>query len=238
MSSYKSLNFSIIYKMGKKKLFCCLIVLAALLCFISIFLLAFSFPKVPMNNVGRMQNIHSKAFDSGIYEPGRYYGGLIKSFITFPTNLQQFRFGGSGATEGAISTLTLERTVISISAGVTYRIRKELLDQLYSKYPNKNYEQKLISNAKSEIQAKATNYPLNDFYTSRRRLAYEFARFIRDRFEEDYCELVDFRLYEITIQAQVETQLIQTAVSTRQVETQQEQARISQLQGSMANLAS
>ncbi len=86
-----------------KKIFCILGVIFGIALFIGIFLLAFSFSKVPLHSVGLKQNIHSKKFDSAIFLPGRYYTGLVNSFITFPTNLQYIHFG-AGGTEGAVNT--------------------------------------------------------------------------------------------------------------------------------------
>lgn len=220
-----------------KKIFCYLFVIFGVICFISIFLLAFSFQKVPLNTVGIKQNIHSKSFSSNIYLPGRYYTGLVNTFITFPTNLQYIHFG-TGGTEGAINSQSSEGTIISISCGMSYKVRRELIKSLYDRYPNKNYQNKLVSNAKSEIQAKAVEYTVAQYFSSRREIAYEFSKLIRTRFEEDFVELVDFQLFEISIPTTTEEVLIQNAVSTRQVLTQQEQAKISTLEGSMANLES
>ncbi len=82
---------------------------------------------------------------------------------------------------------------------MSYRVRKELVKDLYDRYPNKNYQNKLVSNAKSEIQQKAVSYTVNQYYTNRREIAYEFSQLIRTRFEEDFVELHDFQLFDIVI---------------------------------------
>ena len=128
--------------MEKGRLFCILIVGAGIICFISIFLLAFSFSKVEMNQVGIRQNIHSKAFkDNTVYKSGRYYTGLVNKFITYPTTLQYIKFGSheGPSNEGPISTKTKDRSEITISCGFSYRLISEEIKKLYDKYPSKNH---------------------------------------------------------------------------------------------------
>ena len=134
-------------------------------------------------------NIASNIDKTRVYTAGRYFMGLGKEFIIYPTTVQQLDLPG-------IYAPTLDRQTVKIDIKLQYKLAPANLVNLYLKrnMAYGTFYRNVVTQTAKEICKEFETIP--DFYTKRVEISQAIEDKVREQLEAEYAELVAFQVSE------------------------------------------
>lgn len=158
-------------------------------------------------------NTVSKSIDSGkVYTSGRYFLGLARSFIVFPSTYQNIEFSSGSKSDGAPLRVQGNNGTITIEASMQYRLRLEHLVDLYKRHETK-YHDKFVRSAQSAIQKEAATIPATDYFSNREGVSSKLFDAVKVEFDREQIDLMDFQLRRVDLPSQVDVNILNQIVA-------------------------
>ncbi|KAL0208874.1 hypothetical protein P9112_011461 [Eukaryota sp. TZLM1-RC] len=145
---------------------------AALAVVTAITVFALTFSVLPQGYYACLYNSLSSSIDcSTIYEPGRRYVGLFKSFMTVPKTMVTLDFSDMSDAKRIVAR-TSDGTSLELDVSFQYTIRKENVKYLIANQANAQNALRLWrQTARSTLASVASNYQLSDYFEMRTEIA-------------------------------------------------------------------
>lgn len=184
-----------------------------------------SFSVLDPTEIGIAQNTIQRGIDSSkIYTSGRWFLGLGKTFIRYPTTRQNIYFGSSSDSSGSASGGPLVvRTPggqVTVEASLQYSLIPSRVVDLYGAF-QQNYHARLVTAASSAIQTAMQGADLQQFYTNRTLVQNLTFTALQNAFNGLYATCHDFQLRRVTLPATNEQQVVNKIVTEQRAKTAQ-----------------
>lgn len=153
---------------------------------------------------------------------GRYYLGLGKSFLIYPTSKQNIYFGASGnsgfgSPDAAAIVVRVPQGQVTIEASLQYSINISNVISLYRNF-QMDYHRRLVTVASSTVQTALQLLSINDFYANRTLVQALAESSLSSALAAQYVIFHDFQLRKVTLPTANEAQIVQKIISeVRQV---------------------
>jgi len=201
----------------------CAAICGIIVVIITIALVGSSFGYLHPTEIGIVQNTVQKGIDdTKIYTNGRYYLGLGKSFLIYPTTKQNIYFGSSsnsgfGSPDAAAIVVRVPQGQVTIEASLQYSININNVINLYRNF-QMDYHRRLVTIASSTVQTTLQQLSVNDFYTNRTLVQTLAETSLKTALAAQYVIFHDFQLRKVTLPSANEAQIVQKIISeVRQV---------------------
>lgn len=182
---------------------CCFIYIALIVT--SMILFSQAYETVQPGNFAILQNKFTKKFDPEIYFSGRYYTGIAKRFISYPTKYQTIIFSSrrSDAEAPPIASTTSSGSTLQVACLVQYLIRPERILDIYVKWPDQaRHKSDLLLSIKQSVSGIINQYSPDDFRTKRdeinTRMSFNVGQLMKETF---FVDLNVFTISEVILEA-------------------------------------
>lgn len=183
---------------------------------VSLILLGCSFSVLEVNNVGLKYNSITKTYDSDyIYPPGRYFTGLGRKIVDFPTTWQKLDFCNSDCETGAAITgrvgVGASAVSVHLSMTVYYKLRIERLPEIISFFPTKNWEARYSTIVKNAVAVTmgSSQLTVEDFLTNRAYIQKAMGWAINERLQPVYGYVTSVFIREVALGSQAHSSIDQ-----------------------------
>jgi hypothetical protein len=175
-------------------------------------LLSMSFGTVDYDEWGLMYSTRSNKIDGDqVYEAGRYYTGLWKSFHRYPrwetnidfTHAHASNVGGQKAFE----IRATDGQIIGLELTIQYRLKKTGLLQIYKDYKFE-YEINLIRHARGLIRDIGAKYSSLAYFDRRGDIEQAMKTELTNEFDQRNVDLTGFQMQKITLPTDLDEQLL------------------------------
>jgi hypothetical protein len=171
------------------------------------------------NEMGIVQNTVSKAIDdTRIYTGGRYFLGLGKSFLVYPTVKQNVYFGSQvsltfGAPDASPIIVRVPQGQVTLEASLQYSLNaSSSLIGLYRNF-QMDYHRSLVTLASSTVQTALQQLDVNDFFTNRSLVQELATTALTTAFSSQFAIFQSFQLRKTTLPSSNEAQIVQKILS-------------------------
>ncbi len=190
----------------------------AVILIIAIAIVASGFGVIKLNTAGLLYDpVALKLEENTIYLPGRYWKGLGKTFMTYPTTAQYINFFIKNENK-AIKCKSADKSEIDVEIIVVYKLRPEFLFEHYNAFLNRDYKDVYKNLVRSKVQNTCSSYQMRDFIDSRTEISQAMADAVNKAMRTDmYSELVYFQLKNIDLNSNLEGFLVQNFDSKNQI---------------------
>lgn len=142
---------------------CCISVLLFIGVLLTLILVPLSYSYIPRNEMGFKKTQATNEIDQTVvYRNGRYFWGVGKTAVTFPSNFQKVSLTGSQK----LSVFTDSGQVLYFGCVFFYRLLPSRLKDLYGNFST-NYEQRVIAVARSSLRNAAANLTMAAYIEGR-----------------------------------------------------------------------
>jgi len=187
-------------------------ILAGVALIIAIILLACSFAKVEMTEVGLLYSHASRKIDrSDIYSAGRYYVGVGGEFITFPITQQELALP-------TFESRTSDGLKISLDVSINYKIDKDFktIIQIFDHF-GRRYEGYLSRLAMNIIRDASARFTAFSYSQNRSLVSQEMEADINDDMREIGFTLDSVQLLNVAFPSNFSNTLQNTLLLQQQV---------------------
>jgi len=173
-----------------------------------------SFKTIGPLEAGLKINTVTKAISGDqVWTPGRYYVGLVTSFITYPTTLQTIEFSTSpDADQPPLNASTTDGTWVALDVSFQYRLMIGSMLQLYRNYES-NYDSQYVTVAASVIKTTvASRYALVDYFRSRQTIAQVLHSTLNQQLQNSFAVVEHFQLRTVSSSPTYNNQVLQSII--------------------------
>jgi hypothetical protein len=184
-----------------------------------------SFKIVEPVEYGLLQNTISKEIDSSkVYQSGRYWVGLARTFIIYPRPAQQMMFGAYAGADGPALSVTISgQGTVSMDVSLQFVLQNTQLVELYRDFGTNyrgRFSQSLASSVPLALQT-AASVNVTDFYSNRGLISALAFQAARSTLLPYGAEVTSLQLLRVTLPTAVEASVVNTLVSNQQRVTAQ-----------------
>lgn len=175
-------------------------------------LVAISFRTLELNTAGlKFDNINYILEPNSIYLSGRHWLGLGNEFKVFPTDYQEINFSKNN--NGLIYIETKDPIQLALEISIMYKIRIEFIQELYSRFPNEDYQFTIINIIKEAVLSTSSNYTLINFFENRTNVSDALMNQVNFAFRNVFVELTVFELKEIFLDEMLENSILSAQIA-------------------------
>jgi len=159
-----------------------------------------SFKTIGPLEAGLKINTVTKAISGDtVWTPGRYYVGLVTTFITYPTTLQTVVFTNDDSADASpLSASTSDGNPITLEVSFQFRLMIGNMLQLYRTYED-NYRSQYITVAQSVLKTTvAARYSLVDYFNERATISQVMHGALNLALQQNYAVCEHFQLRTLT----------------------------------------
>mmetsp|Transcript_18160 Transcript_18160/g.33757 ORF Transcript_18160/g.33757 Transcript_18160/m.33757 type:complete len:308 (+) Transcript_18160:194-1117(+) len=183
--------------------------------FICVILFASSFSTLAPLEMGiARNNIASSVDKTKVYLGGRYFLGLGKEFVIYPTTAQTIEMFN-------VVAATADKQSVYLDLAFQYKLKPEELVDLYAER-QQGYDSFFRREVEEDIKEVTVLWnTIPDFYEKRTDIAVQMKDKVATMLSANAAELVDFQLRSIGLLPATETKIIETLVSEQEELTEQ-----------------
>jgi len=173
-----------------------------------------SFQTIGPLQAGLKINSVTKAISGDVvWTPGRYYVGLVTTFITYPTTLQTVEFSnGPNADASPLSASTSDGNPITLEVSFQFRLMIGNMLQLYRRYED-NYRSQYITVAQSVLKTTvAARYSLVDYFRERSTISQVMHSALNQALQQNYAVCEHFQLRTLTAAPTYDAQVLTSII--------------------------
>lgn len=150
-----------------------------------------------------------------MYTAGRYYVGLGRSFLEYPSTWISAQYADSPGSDQP--ALTVNSPLITIDCSFQYTLNVQKLPDIYRNY-EQNYHSNFVKIAKDVINSAtdATRFSTEDFYKRRRDIQAAILTALVDELAPLGADVKAFQLRGVELQASTQKTITETVVSAQQ----------------------
>jgi hypothetical protein len=167
--------------------------------------------------------LHRALFHRGkIYTNGRYWVGLARNFIKYPSNQQNVLFSNDADADAPAIAIRVSGEgdsgggTLRIDISFQYLMVPAELDALFRDV-EQNYQSRISDEARDILAATAQRFELNDYFIKRPAVRAAFLEEITAPLRILHVVPVDLQVRRIVLSANVEQSILNKAVSRQQV---------------------
>lgn len=193
--------------------FCCAVIAAAVLAFISI-------GQVDQNEYGLVMNWVTKKIGNQVYHGGTHLIGFWNTFVVFPATIQTIEFSERPwmHTSPALHTRTKEGLGLHLSIAFQYKLNPDDIPKLYA-LTNLNYEGLFTRIARDQLLEAASEYEGPQYWQERKKIGDHMRRLVNEQLLDSYASLWGLQLLVIDLPDQYEMSITMTQVQQQMAKT-------------------
>jgi len=173
-----------------------------------------SFKTIGPLEAGLKINTVTKAISGDlVWTPGRYYVGLVTTFITYPTTLQTIEFSNGDAADAApLAASTSDGNPITLEVSFQFRLMIGSMLQLYRSYED-NYRSQYITVAQSVLKTTvAARYALGDYFKERATISQVMHSALNQALQQNFAVVEHFQLRTLTAAPTYDAQVLASII--------------------------
>eukprot|EP01006_Ploeotia_vitrea_P047917 TRINITY_DN67176_c11_g9_i1.p1 TRINITY_DN67176_c11_g9~~TRINITY_DN67176_c11_g9_i1.p1 ORF type:complete len:310 (-),score=13.40 TRINITY_DN67176_c11_g9_i1:258-1187(-) len=194
-------------------------VLCCIGCLLLVILLPLSFQYVERNTWAFKRNSLTNDVDTDtVYEAGRYFWGVGRGTVSFPSTFQHIEFVGK---EG-LTVFTETGLELLLDVSFQYRLQRDNLDKLFSDF-GRAYTAQIENVARASLRNEAPQFSIEQYITDRSAVVGTLHAGLARALSEIYVDVPEdkFQLRRVVLPGQVRDKFLHTFV---QNEINQEKA--------------
>lgn len=150
-----------------------------------------------------------------IYKPGRYFLGLGRQFVEYPTNLQKVEFkDGSDTPSIRANSAGGQQVVVELS--FLYRLKVSQLPAIFRKQET-NYNARFVNIAQAEISNTIAKFKTEDFWVRRSDMSSLLLAALNSKLELEFAAAEHLQLRKVTVPASLNSIIITQLVLEQNV---------------------
>mmetsp|Transcript_22825 Transcript_22825/g.47343 ORF Transcript_22825/g.47343 Transcript_22825/m.47343 type:complete len:312 (+) Transcript_22825:29-964(+) len=154
-------------------------------------------------------NIASSVDKSKVYMGGRYFLGIGKEFVIYPTTAQNLEMSN-------VMAATSDKQFVYLDLAIQYKLNATSLIDLFTERQQTydSFYRREAEQALKEVCVQWQTIP--DFYVKRTEISAQMEQSIRTILSDNHAELVAFQLRGIKLQDATESKIIETLVAEQE----------------------
>jgi len=165
----------------------------------------------------KINSISAAISEDGVYTSGRYFLGLVNSFITFPTVLETIEFC-TGCDSPPLAAATREGQNVQLEVSFQFRLKLVDLLLVYRKY-EKNYKANYQRQAEAALKNTSPRFSTVEYFTSREEIGQVFHTILNQQLSKEYAVVEHFQLRRVVPPVATDDSIRRKLIQQQQVET-------------------
>jgi regulator of protease activity HflC (stomatin/prohibitin superfamily) len=154
-----------------------------------VILLPLSFTYVEYDEYAFKKSTVDNKVDTGkTYKTGRYFWGLTRTAVTFPSTYQYITYR-----ERDVQVFSADGLVFNLDVDIYYKLEEENLPNIFKTY-GLLWKDRLIDTIKAALKNKAAEYTVDEYIRNRTQLSGEFLTRLNDDLSKMFIGVKPFKL--------------------------------------------
>jgi len=160
--------------------------------------------------------------DEKVYNNGRYFVGVGRSFTKFDITWQliELKNRGHASEYGSLAAWSLDGQSVLLELSFMFQIDRSHVYDLWRKYRT-DYRLSLLRIASRTLKEVATKYTTVTFFTERKTIGADMKKTLRERMKEEYVSIEQFNLRSIDLPDNFEYKIEDKVIQAQEYKTAQ-----------------